>query len=152
MSGDGLLDFDRRNILAAADDDVFLAIDDVDVILLVPDRHVTGMKPAVGENRFRSLGLVVVAVHDVVAAGYNFSNGLTVTRYVPHLRVDHADFGAQQWPARCGKMVEPVGFVGACDRAFGLSRGDHGTGLGETVARAYLAVEGLLQAGDQFGG
>src|SRR3954447_17610492 len=66
VRGDGALDFDGRNVLAAGDDDVLLAVDDVYARLLVPYGHVAAVQPAVGHHVGRGLRFLVVAVHDVV--------------------------------------------------------------------------------------
>src|SRR6202035_5538061 len=42
------LDFDRGDVLAAADDDVLEAVSDLDVAIGMHDRAITGMKPAAG--------------------------------------------------------------------------------------------------------
>src|SRR5450432_4019237 len=68
VSGNRALHFDGRDILAAADDDVFLAVDDLDVVFLVPNAHVAGVKPAVRHDGFSGVRLLVIAVHDVVTA------------------------------------------------------------------------------------
>ena len=56
----------------------------------VPDREVAGVKPAIAERPTGGLGLVEVALHDVVAVHHHFAHGLPVLRHVLRLFVDHA--------------------------------------------------------------
>src|SRR5205085_1750447 len=81
---DGALDFDRRDVLAAADDDVLLAVDDVDIVLFVPDGHVASVKPAVGQDVGSRFGLFVVSVHDEIATDDDLANGLHVLGDLVH--------------------------------------------------------------------
>ena len=62
------LDFDRRDVLAAADDHVLEAVANLDVAVGMDDRGVAGVEPAVAHHRRGGLGIVVVAVHHDVAA------------------------------------------------------------------------------------
>ena len=65
-----LLDFPRRDVLAAADDHVLHAADDVAIALLVDHRQIAGVHPAACIDRLaRALGIVPVAAHHAVAAG-----------------------------------------------------------------------------------
>ena len=66
---DGVLDLDRRDVLAAGDDDVLLAVRDRDVAELVDRPAVAGVEPAVDDRPRRRLGLLPVALHHDVAAG-----------------------------------------------------------------------------------
>ena len=70
MPVEELLDLARIDVLAAADDHVLEAADDVDVALLVHRREVAGVHPAGLVDGLLRLGLVVpVALHHRVAAG-----------------------------------------------------------------------------------
>ena len=62
---DRRLDLDRVDVLAAADDHVLRAVDDVDEAVLVDARDVAGVQPALGEGLGRLLGPVPVPAHDV---------------------------------------------------------------------------------------
>ena len=67
--GDGLLDLDRGDVLAAGDDHVLAAVAQLDVPVGVQHAEVAGAEPAVRRGlRGVASGVVVVAEHDVVAA------------------------------------------------------------------------------------
>ena len=69
-----VLDLLGRNVLAAADDEVFEAARDEVVTLFVHAPDVAGVEPAVGVDALRSLfGHVVVALHVVEAAAADFA-------------------------------------------------------------------------------
>jgi hypothetical protein len=51
MRVDLAFDLDRRDVLAAADDDVLLAVDDVEVSVLVKVAEVARAEPAIGGER-----------------------------------------------------------------------------------------------------
>ena len=62
------LDLDRRDVLAARDDDVLGAVPDLDVAVGMHHREVAGAEPAVGRGLARRVVVAVVAEHHVVAA------------------------------------------------------------------------------------
>src|SRR5690349_20593956 len=99
MGRDSALHFDGRDILTAADDDVLFAVDDVDVVLLVPNRHVAGVQPLAAHYGGGSLRLVKVPIHDVVAAYDDFADALHVARNVIQLEVDNPYLAAGKGPA-----------------------------------------------------
>jgi hypothetical protein len=51
-----VLDLDRRDVLAAGDDDVLAAVLDLDVAVRVHDRQVAGVEPAAREGLLGRLG------------------------------------------------------------------------------------------------
>src|SRR5207244_9162935 len=55
--GHRLLDLDRRDVLAARDDDVLLAVAQLDVPVGVPDRQIAGVEPAAPERLCTGIGL-----------------------------------------------------------------------------------------------
>src|SRR5690606_38113897 len=59
-----LLDFARINVFTAGNDHVFLAVDQVQEVLIVEAAHVAGVAPAVAEGRQRGRVVVPVAAHD----------------------------------------------------------------------------------------
>ena len=61
MRGDGLLHLDRRDVLAAGDDDVLAAVAQLDVAVRMQDGEVAGVEPAASERGRGRLGVVVVA-------------------------------------------------------------------------------------------
>src|SRR6185312_13131923 len=95
---DRALHFDGRNIFAAADDDVLLAVDDVDVSLLIPDSHVAGVQPAARHHSGGGFRLLIITVHHQVAANHNFADRLHVARNIVHLAVHHANLAARNRP------------------------------------------------------
>ncbi len=50
VGADGLLDLDRRDVLAAGDDDVLGAVAQFDVAVGVPDGQITGVEPAAAKR------------------------------------------------------------------------------------------------------
>ena len=70
------LDLDRRNILAAGDDDVLGAVFDFDIAVGVHHGEVACMKPAALERGLGGFGVGEIAHHDVVAAHHDFADGL----------------------------------------------------------------------------
>ena len=80
---DAVFDFAGVDVFAVHDDEVFQAVDDVDVAVFVHVGEVAGMEPAVfGEDFLGFFGLVPVALHDVVAADEEFADGAaTMSEY-----------------------------------------------------------------------
>ena len=66
MLVEDLLDLTGVDVEAAPDDEVLLAVDDVVVAVVVHPGHVAGLEPAVDEGGGRLVGLVPVALHDIV--------------------------------------------------------------------------------------
>src|SRR6059036_3861536 len=64
--GNGLLDLDRRDVLAARDDDVLLPVAQLDVAVGVPHGDVARVEPPAAERLGRGLGLSEVAHRRVV--------------------------------------------------------------------------------------
>ena len=89
--GDRLLHLDGRDVFAAGDDDVLLAVAELDVAVGVHDGDVARMEPAAAEGLRRRLGIVEVARHDVVVAHHHLAHRLAVRRHVPQLLVDDAN-------------------------------------------------------------
>ena len=79
-----LLDLDRRDVLPARDDDVLLPIAELDVPVGVPDGEVAGVEPAAPEGLRGRVGLLEVALHDVVAAHHDLAQRLPVHGDVLH--------------------------------------------------------------------
>src|SRR3954447_18160397 len=67
MLVEDLLDLARVDVVAAADDQLLLAVDDEEVAVLVDLGHVATVEPAVLDRVLGGVGLVPVALHDVVA-------------------------------------------------------------------------------------
>src|SRR6476469_6712903 len=69
-----LLDLARVDVVAAADDQVLLAVDDVEVALLVDAGHVAGVEPTAAHRLLGGVGALPVALHDVVAADHDLTD------------------------------------------------------------------------------
>src|SRR5271169_3922544 len=81
MAVEHLLDFDRRNILPARDDDVLRAILEVDVAVRMPHAEVARMEPPAGEGLLRRLRILQIALHHDIAAHENLSHRAAVARH-----------------------------------------------------------------------
>src|SRR5262249_30351444 len=85
-----LLDLARVDVLAAADDDVLHATDDVAVAPIVDGGEVTGVHPTGSVDRLaRAAGVSPVTEHDRVAARQQLS-GISA-RNDPTAAIDHLD-------------------------------------------------------------
>src|SRR5438445_726333 len=91
MAGDALLDLDRRDVLAARDDDVLLPVAQLDVAVGMPHRDVAGVKPPAAERLGRCLGLTEIAHRRVVTAHDDLAERLGIARHIAHAAVDHAN-------------------------------------------------------------
>ena len=140
MGEQELLDLARVDVLAAADDHVLDAADDVGVAVVVHHRQVAGVHPAGAVDRLGGLGrLAPVAQHDRVAAGAELTRH-TARHDLAGLGVDDLDLQVRHHPAdRAGAARQ--GVVGG-----GLGAG--GRGLGHAVADADL---GHVHAGGDLG-
>src|SRR6267142_4063407 len=120
MLEEAVLDLDGRDVLAAGDDHVLLPIADRDEGV-VGVAAVTGMEPAVDDGLGGLLGLVPVALEDVVGAREHLA--LRVHAH-PHA---HRGYAGAAEPLRALDRIEPVPLRG------GPVDGEQGRGLGETV-------------------
>ena len=84
------LDFDRRDVLATADDDVLEPIADVDVAVRMNDRSIAAVEVAAAQRLRRRLGIVVVPLHHHVAADDDLADRQSITRHVVARLVDDA--------------------------------------------------------------
>src|SRR5438067_12365391 len=89
--GHRLLDLDRGDVLAARDDDVLLAVTQLDVAVGVPYRQVAGVEPATPERLCTGVGLFEISLHHVVTPHDHLAERLAVHGDVAHRVVDHAD-------------------------------------------------------------
>ncbi len=147
-----VLDVDRRDVLAAPDDDVLRAVLDQDVALLVEGGHVAGVEPAVADRRRRRVRIAVVAHHDRVAADDDLADLLAVGPHVVAVGVDDPHRDARDRPAghrppldrprRRLRLAEDVAREG--------DRHDRGR-LGEAVADHGLHAEAVLERAHQRG-
>jgi hypothetical protein len=91
MAADDLLDLDRRDVLAAGDDDALAAVAQFDRVIRVPDGEIAGVEPAAAKRLRGRLGRGVVAGNHVVAAHHHLAHHGAVARHVAHVLVEHAD-------------------------------------------------------------
>ena len=128
-----LLDLARVDVVAAADDQVLLAVDDEEVAVLVLLGHVAGEEPAVGDGLLGLLLLAPVALHHVLAPDRDLADLALLD--VLAVVVDQLHLDAAHRHADRARLALDVGLV---------ERGDR-RGLGEPVALEHDAVEGLLE-------
>ena len=86
VPGEHVLDLGAVDVLAAGDDHVLLAVDDVDEALFVHPAQIAGVEPAAGERLRGRLGLVPVAGHQRRAAVDDLAD--LARRDVVHVVVD----------------------------------------------------------------
>src|SRR5260370_20247080 len=89
VPGHALLDLDGRDVLAARDDDVLLAVAQLDVAVGMPDPDVARVEPAAPAGLRGRVPLLVIALAHVVADHHHLAEGLPVARHVVHLAVHH---------------------------------------------------------------
>src|SRR4029077_436412 len=90
MSKERFFDFQRRNIFATANDNLFLAIDHENVTVFINRGHIAGVKPSAAHGFGGGLWLAPIALHDHVAAGHDFANAFAVVGHVLVVWVDDA--------------------------------------------------------------
>src|SRR2546423_13316415 len=83
------LDFDRRDILSAADYHIFQTIANFYVAVPVNDRSVAGVKPTITHGLRRGLRVVVVTTHHNIAAHHDFTDRCTVAGNLAALIIHH---------------------------------------------------------------
>src|SRR5437660_3492332 len=144
----GRFDFDRRNVLAARNDDVLLSIDDEDVAVRIDRPDVAGVKPAVHDDVRRLFRLVPIAFHNRVAARANFSGGYAVVRQRPALLVEYLDRDARQRQA--GGRAEHDRSRYALKARLERGDGQHRRRLRKAVAAHHRAMrEPRIERGDE---
>src|SRR5215469_12798542 len=113
MGPDSFLDFDRGNVFAAGDNDLLFSVYNIHVGLFVPHCHVAGVEPFAEHGRAGGGWVAIIAVHDLIAADDDFSDGRAVAGHIVHLGVDYADFRPRDRPARHGLPLDAIlfGFV-----------------------------------------
>ena len=103
MGVEHLLDLARIDVVAAADDEILLAVDDEQEAVLVDVAEVAGAHPAAGEGRLGGLGIVVVALHHVDAADHHLADVVAAGRQDAILLVPDLDVHA---PDRLADAVD----------------------------------------------
>ena len=149
-----LVDLAGHDVLAAADDDVLLAIGDVHVAVGVDVADVARVEPAVGERRGGLLRPLLVAGHHVLAAQADLARGADADRLV--VLVEDRELVADRDADRADPPVAVV-LAEAPDagRRMRIERRVAGR-LGEAVAlddeELEPALEGALDLDRQWGG
>src|SRR5881398_2927225 len=82
-------DLNGGDVFAAADDDVFQAVADLDIAIRVYDRGVSTVKPSAVQCTLGRFFVVIVAGHDDVAAGYDFALGDSIAWHLPAVGGNH---------------------------------------------------------------
>src|SRR6476660_2549337 len=82
MRGNGLLNLDRRDVLATANDDVLGPVAQFDVAVRVHHPEVAGVEPAAAERAVCRFLVPEVALHRVIAAHDHFAERLPVGRHI----------------------------------------------------------------------
>src|SRR6266496_742094 len=85
-------DLNGGDVFAAANDDVFQAVADLDIAIGMYDRGVSSMKPAAVQCTLSRFFVVIVAGHDHVAAGYDFALGDSIAWHLAAVGANHAQF------------------------------------------------------------
>ena len=85
-------DFNRRDVFATAYDNVFQAVANFNVTIRMHDCGIAGMKPSAEQSPFGCFRIVVVAGHDHVAAGDDFTLSNAIVRHIVALSIHDAQF------------------------------------------------------------
>src|SRR5262249_31675540 len=85
-----------RDVLAARDDDVLLAVAQLDRAVRVHHAHVAAVEPTARKCRLCRLLVAEVPLHHHVAAHHHLPKGLSVGRNIAHLVVDHPNLAGEQ--------------------------------------------------------
>src|SRR5260370_14212458 len=104
MRKDGFLEFKGGDILSAADDDVFLAINNEQVASFVERGHVSGVEPATAHRFGGSVRLAPVTFHNPITPRDDFTDGLPIARHVVIVSVHYANL-------RAGKRIPGHGLA-----------------------------------------
>src|SRR5206468_4808753 len=87
MAKQHAFDFHRRDVLAAADDDVFHAVANFNVSVGMHHGAIAGMKPSVADDLRGGFGILIVTFHDNIAANNDLAYRFTIVRNFDTFRV-----------------------------------------------------------------
>src|SRR5687767_5927527 len=90
MAHENAFDLDGGDVFAARDDHILEPIANLHIPVRMDHRGVTAVEPAVADRVRGCLGVVVVTLHDDVAANHDFAQRLSVARYFAAVIVDDA--------------------------------------------------------------
>src|ERR1700746_2155572 len=100
MSEQYLLDCERRNVLAPADDDVFFPVHNMEIVVGIDGSDVSRVEPAAFHRRGRRLGLSPIAGHHTIAARNDLTHRNFVVDYFVSFRVEHTQLYSGDREAR----------------------------------------------------
>ena len=92
MSQQDAFHFHRRNVFAAADNNILDPVANLRVAIGTDDGRIAGMEPAVAQRFGGRLGIGVIAFHDHVPAHDDFPDRRTIMRHVAAFVVNHPQF------------------------------------------------------------
>src|SRR5579875_497074 len=143
MAIEHLFNVTRVDVESTANNQVFFALDDVQVAVFIEAAHIAGMQPAIAQGRLCLFGHVVVALHDIRPARDDLAhlaggNGLIIVIHDAYLNtIDRLAHGT-----RLAQHIYTVA-------------GEDGTRLGQPVtfqdAAAIFLLEGLQNSQGQWG-
>ena len=147
------LDLDRRDVLAAADDHVLDAVSDFRIAVGMDDGSVAGVKIAVADRQRRRLGVLVVALHDHVAAHHDLTGGDAVVRDLVAFLVDDEELTGRDELDSLTRL-ERRALLGREPRVLRsrLTHGDERRRLGQAVDVGDLPAQLAFDARDGGGG
>src|SRR5579871_1063094 len=91
-----LLDFNRGNVFATADNDVFASVTDLQVPIRVDHSYIARPQPATPKRKVGCLLVAIVAAHDDVPAYHDFTHRLTIVWHFAILLIDHKHLAGHQ--------------------------------------------------------
>jgi len=124
----------RINVESAGDDDVLLAVNDVEKTILIHPRHIPGIEPAIAQGLRGLLRLVPVAEHHL-RTGYDQFADLAGRQLLAALRIHDLGVRIRDWDADGTGLALAPQIVDMGD----------GGGLGQAVAFNQLPARQLLE-------
>ena len=84
MAVQHIFHIERRNILAAGNDNVFRTVFDLRIAVGIGHRQIAGVKPAAFERGVSRLRILEIALHGDIAAKHDLTHGLAIPRHRLH--------------------------------------------------------------------
>ena len=81
VSVKGLFDLNRRYVFTARNDDIFRAILELDIAIVMQDAEITGVEPAACKGLLRGFWVAKIPLHHDVPAEHNLAHRLPVARH-----------------------------------------------------------------------
>ena len=133
MAVEGLFDIVWIDVEAAANNEVFLALDNIEVAIFVKASHIACIQPAIAQGGLGGTGHVVIAFHDVGATRDDLAHLANGNR--PVVLIHNLDLHI------CDGFANRTGLT----RHIKGMPGEYRAGLRESIAFEYLAVKFLLE-------